>query len=114
MSNQIIAEQLVIGEDSLDSLNAKVNNYIAEGYQPKDPMLEIRNLDGNQYHYTQTMVKYIADPNPGDLGSLVVKYIKASGIDAMIDQISDDDWKKIFDNIVEAIRELIEEQAVPF
>ncbi len=109
MPRQLIIEQIVVGEDSLDDLNTKVNDYISNGYQPKDPMLEIRSTDGSQYHYTQTMVKYIPDPQPDDLGSFIVKYIKLSGADAVLDQITDDQWKLFRKNLGEAIKEFMEE-----
>ena len=113
MSDQIIIEQVVIGEDSLDDLNKKVNDYITQGYQPKDPMLEIQNTDGNQYHYTQTMARYVPDPNPDDLGPFLVKYIKASGVDVLLDQVDDDTWKKLWKRLEEVFKELMEEQEGP-
>lgn len=89
---KVVTEQIVIGRDGLDDLNREVNDYINNGYQPKDPMLVNSCTDGNQYRYLQTMVTYESDAAPDDFGSWIVDLLRNSGAEMMIESITDEQW----------------------
>jgi len=95
---RLIEEQVVIGRDSLDDLNSEVNTYIQNGYQPKDPMLINPHSDDmkNHYRYMQTMVQYTSDLAPDDLGAWVVDWFRRSGAEAVLESITDDQWKEFW------------------
>lgn len=108
---KVVQEQLVVGRDSLDDLNSEVNDYVRKGYQPKDPMLINPHADDmkNHYRYMQTMVMYTSDPAPDDLSSYAVELIRNSGLEQFIENITDDQWKRIW----KAAHELLDEEDMP-
>lgn len=104
---KIVEEQIIVGRDSLDELNSEVDTYLKKGYQPKDPMAIDTNVDGTKthYRYIQTMVMYTSDPAPDDLSSYAVELIRNSGLEQFIENITDEQWKKIW----KAAQELLDD-----
>ena len=108
---KIVEEQIIIGRDSLDELNSEVDAYIKKGYQPKDPMIIDTNVDGTKthYRYIQTLAMYTADPAPDDLSSYLVELSRNSGLEQFIENITDEQWKKIW----KAAQDMLDEEDLP-